>query len=164
MILISLGMGPPHLQCGLRSQIALRFKTANKFIIGIERAEDWRAVGFLHLRPAEASRVALGFDRGSCHYDFATTSTILAAVHLALGHGHNLSGDPESLVGGLSLTVAVVTGKWRTTWFSPRRDTVNYVRNFLYRGSGGYKPWLNEPFAAAVAASDCARHWNARAI
>ncbi len=38
------------------------------------------------------------------------------------------------------------------------------VRSFLYREAGGYKPWVNEPFAAAVAAPDCARHWNARAI
>jgi len=80
-------------QGGLRSQIAIFFKAADKFIIGIEHSEHWRAIRFLHLRPTEASGVGLDFDWSFGHYDFTTTITILAAVNLVFFWGHGLSGD-----------------------------------------------------------------------
>jgi hypothetical protein len=105
---------------------------ANKFIIRIERAEDWRAVGFFHLRPTEASGVGPGFELHFGDYDFTTASAILAAVDLEFFWGHGFSGDFRLLVGEWSLAVAVVTGKWPTIRFSLCRGIVNYVRNFLY--------------------------------
>src|SRR5712692_6021032 len=73
-------------QGGLRSQIAIRFKATDKLIIRIEHSEDWRAIGLLHLRATEASGVGLGFDGRFGDNEFTTTSAILAAVDLALGH------------------------------------------------------------------------------
>ncbi len=94
-------------QGGLRGQIAIFFKAADKFIIGIKLSENRWAIRFLHLRPTEASWVGLGFDRSFDDSHFTTTITILAAVDLVLGHKHGL-GDPESLAGQCSLPATVV--------------------------------------------------------
>ena len=99
MLMSSTGASFPG---GLSNQIAIFFKAADKFIIRIEHSENWRAIMFLHLRAAEASRVGLGFDGSFDYYDFARTITILAAENLTFS-GHGLSGDPRSLVGRLSL-------------------------------------------------------------
>ncbi len=62
-----------------------------KFIIRIERSDDWRAIRLLHLRAAAASWVCPGFARCFGYEDFSVTNTILTVIDLAFGHGHGLS-------------------------------------------------------------------------
>ncbi len=78
--------------------ISTVFKATDKFNIRVKHSQNGWAIRLLHFRAAAALRICAGFERCFGYYDFATTSTILATVDLAFGHGHSL----------LSLTVAIV--------------------------------------------------------